>query len=320
MQFDFCFVHSAEDPAIKATVLTGYHQRSGLTMAIVLPEGKRAASYPIEAVVAFVQECRVPAAQLVLQHDSESSVKAILDAASKRVGCSVREAKDSPSNGGVENAHKRIQGMARTFKLEVEAATQVKLSVTHPMFSWIIRHSAWVLNRFQKRTSNGLTPLESLTNQTYKSTLGKLGEKILGKVDPEEIGKADARWVEGVFLGRSADNDSVLVGTSEGVLECRSVRAIGEESVYSADLINRFVGTPWDAKGRLGCPNGTGVPPAGGSRIFARGWKFPRTPGCTGCHSKGKHSSECRKRRVRWMQDQEEKEAARGEGSNPRSD
>jgi len=298
-QFDYMFMWSADRPDVKATVLSGYHTRSGMSMAVVLPDGKKTTGFAIEMIANFVRECRIPARLQVLQHDGEASLKAIVEAASSRCGGQVRETAkgDSQANGAVEALHRRVQGVARAIKLSLEQKTGMKLCVSDQLFSWIIRHSAWTLNRFQRRTVSGLTPLETISGESYKTALAQFGEKILGKT-MGEVAKADPLWQEGIFLGRSAASDAALLGTKDGVIEVRSIKATSGGAVFDSELIKNFRGSPWDLKNKV-------EENPQQNRMFE--WRMPKTPGCTGCHAHGhghKHSVACKKRKVEWMHTQ----------------
>lgn len=53
---------------------------------------------------------------------------------------------DSKSNGDGENAVKQVTKQLRTLKLCLEARIGQKIPMSHPIITWLVEHSAWLLN------------------------------------------------------------------------------------------------------------------------------------------------------------------------------
>ncbi|CAE8617205.1 unnamed protein product [Polarella glacialis] len=116
------------------------------------------------------------------------------------------------------------------------------------------------------------------------------------RVDALELGKAAARWVPAVWLGRSMASDEHYVMTVEGVMRVRSVKLLPQAD-QKQDSFREL--TPASCAGPLRAHQPV-------SRV-----RLPGTPGCTACGKRGitghgaRHSLECRKRRRLWLEGQE---------------
>ena len=53
---------------------------------------------------------------------------------------------DSSGNGDVESAVKSVTGVLRTNKLDMEQRIGMRIPQSHPLFSWLVEYSAWMLN------------------------------------------------------------------------------------------------------------------------------------------------------------------------------
>ena len=55
----------------------------------------------------------------------------------------------SQSNGSVENAVQQVEGNVRTLRLALSENLQARISMTHPLTSWLVLHAGLCYNRFQ---------------------------------------------------------------------------------------------------------------------------------------------------------------------------
>ena len=53
---------------------------------------------------------------------------------------------DPESNGDVENAVKQATKLLRTLKICLEKRVGKKIPTSHPLLTWLVEHSAWLLN------------------------------------------------------------------------------------------------------------------------------------------------------------------------------
>ena len=76
--------------------------------------------------------------------------------------------------------------------------------------------------------------------------LVEFGERVMFQpLDHKNLGSAQTRWAEGVFVGIKLNTGEKLVATEEGVCKSRSIRRRVETERWSAEHISKVVGTPW---------------------------------------------------------------------------
>ena len=80
----------------------------------------------------------------------------------------------------------------------------------------------------------------------YNGEIVEFGESVHHKSPLSTVGKADDRWNLGVWLGKSMRADEHLVGASKGVLTCRSIWRRPEQQRWNKQLLDAFVGSPWE--------------------------------------------------------------------------
>ena len=73
------------------------------------------------------------------------------------------------SVGGVERARQSIQVAARALRTDIRGRTGDDMTPGHELFLWMLRHSAWVHNRFQPQSNSGGTTKEIRTGTCCKS-------------------------------------------------------------------------------------------------------------------------------------------------------
>ena len=97
------------------------------------------------------------------QIDPEPSLKAlVVEIISEVGGLSVRRAPTGwkQAQGAVGTLQSNLRAQIRALKLDLQARfLRSDLSVTHPLFSWLVKHAQWLLNRYAQK-SDGLTPFE----------------------------------------------------------------------------------------------------------------------------------------------------------------
>ena len=67
--------------------------------------------------------------------------------------------------------------------------------------------------------------------------------KIRGRV---RQGRADARFVRGIWLGKTTESDEHLFANELGVYTTRTVKRVPDSEQKRADLVRSLQGTPWD--------------------------------------------------------------------------
>ena len=98
---------------------------------------------------------------------------------------------DSRSNGSVENGVRLVKGHLRTMKSCLESKIRKKIPEQHPLMSWLVEHTAWLLT-VRLRGSDGKTAYERIRGRPFNKRLTDFGEEVLYKLPSKGPG-ADAR-------------------------------------------------------------------------------------------------------------------------------
>ena len=102
---------------------------------------------------------------------------------------------------------------------------------------------------------NKKTAFEDCFGKPYQGEVMKFAEAALfcvavspcGKIrDGIRQGRADARSVRGIWLGKSTDSDEHLFANELGVYTTRTVKRVPDTEQTRADLVKSLQGTPWD--------------------------------------------------------------------------
>ena len=90
----------------------------------------------------------------MIQSDDEASIKALVKAVLKELGGlqqRVAPTGSSQSQGSAERYHQTLFAQARVLRIAVVQKYNLELgdlTVSHPVFSWMVKRAAWLLNRF----------------------------------------------------------------------------------------------------------------------------------------------------------------------------
>ena len=78
--------------------------------------------------------------------------------------------KSHQSQGHVERAVRLIENQYRALLFDVQERTRVEIDPISAASAWILRHSVWLLNRYQPH-KGGATSFERLTGSPYRSPI-----------------------------------------------------------------------------------------------------------------------------------------------------
>eukprot|EP00972_Heterocapsa_arctica_P103814 15300278-Heterocapsa_arctica.AAC.1 len=100
--------------------------------------------------------------------------------------------------------------------VEFEDRWRMKVKASSAVLSWMVRHAAYVYNRFLRR-EDGRTPFEAAHERMINQNLYVFGTFVLVCVPQAAmLPEWEARWEPGLWLGRRTDSDDHLVGISDG--------------------------------------------------------------------------------------------------------
>eukprot|EP00434_Breviolum_minutum_P043737 symbB.v1.2.039002.t1/scaffold6288.1/size30759/2 len=137
-----------------------------------------------------------------------------------------------------ERAIQTVRAQGRTLVNYVEHQIAATFPDSHPLHLWAILHSAWLLNRFHLHSQLGCTPFQSLFGRPYKGRVANFGQDMYGI--SQKKAKYKAQWVKGIWVGKDAADQDILIIENDKILKSRAVRAIG--TFWSKeDLINMEV-------------------------------------------------------------------------------
>ena len=126
------------------------------------------------------------------------------------------------SNGDIERAVQTIEGQIRSMILALESRCKSKIRQDHPIFPWLIRHSAILIN-IAKVGDDGKTAYERRKGKKFLRSIPEIGECIWF-LRPESVGKdkLDTRWENGIFVGLREESGEIFVSNEQGVIKIRS--------------------------------------------------------------------------------------------------
>ena len=242
LQCDYSFI---TDPETKdqVTLLNVRDVLSGLALSCVVP-CKGHSVYAEGELRRFVLETGRTFG--TLQADPEPALLTVLQTVTSELGgLSLRK---SPTQGAVGNAQQLLYAQVRALRQDFASRYGFKLSVTSPLFAWLVKHAQFLLNNFSVR-SDGLTPYERRWSRRYNSALCKFGEIVMCRL-PGKHSKAEPSWVQAIWLGRDASADMHLIGATSGVLKTRSIRRLPVSEQVDQRMAEDFKASAWDPKGR----------------------------------------------------------------------
>ena len=244
VQIDYWFAASRHAPSATYSILTCVDIASSYTNSIVIAKGNNLGA--VNFLKNFI--VNLGYSKVLIQSDAESAAVSLAKTvASQLTSCLTRIAPvgSHGSQGSVERKIQSIQVLMRVFLSDLESRLSIKITVTSPLFQWLLRHVCFVLNKYSNNHDE-LSPHESVYGAPYVSPLCCFGETIQFLVPAARQGsgivrnaKLSMRWQSGVWLGRShADNSHLVLsfalsGHGSGVLKIRSVRRVVEKDRWS---------------------------------------------------------------------------------------
>ena len=93
-----------------------------------------------------------------------------------------------------------------------------------PAFAWMVSHAANIITMCEIG-KDGRVPYQRLRGRKMQPDLVEYAESIMClPLKHLEIGKAEPRWVPGVFLGMKMNSGEKIVATEQGIIKVRSIR------------------------------------------------------------------------------------------------
>ena len=154
-------------------------------MATMVQDTQRQSTYLTQCLQTFLTECgrtQAISAPTVLQSDQDKYLMSLLQATARTIGIniSVRQspAYSSQSQGSIERFHRTLFNQVRTLTTQLNNNHKLNIiSVNHPIMPWVIRHAAYLLNRYAIH-NDGKTSYFRRWNKEHKTPLCEFGETI----------------------------------------------------------------------------------------------------------------------------------------------
>ena len=184
VQCDFAYIKGIHDKQV-IPVLTAIDVETGMHMAIMVQDKQKQFTYLTQCLQTFLTECgRTQAilAPTILQSDQEESLVSLLKTTARTIGSNitVRQAPaySSQSQGSIERFHRTLFNQVRTLSAQLRNNYKLNIiSINHPMMPWVIRHAAYLLNRYAIH-NDGKTSYFRRWNKEHKTPLCEFGETI----------------------------------------------------------------------------------------------------------------------------------------------
>jgi hypothetical protein len=136
--------------------------------------------------------------KMIVQSDSETNIVDLLRAVKKLASIDIilrqTPTESHQTMGAGEKLHKQIGAHVRALKLQMERRYSITIGISDFMTPWLIRHAAWLQNRFKKGTA-----YYCLTGTSCCHLVVECGEMVLAREnDVRRVGKFKPSWVKGI--------------------------------------------------------------------------------------------------------------------------
>ena len=187
--------------------------------------------------------------------DNEPSIRQVQERAGRArqsLGLATRSktpAAYSHGNSLCENTVGRVRALlAGTLMHHVQEKLSTQLSTNHGLWSWALRHSSWLLNRFA--VAHGCTPYELVYQKVYQGRMTEFGEPAFAYTHTAL--KGNLKWQRVLVLGKTEAQDTYIVFTGSTVMLTRSIRRIATDWKCHLGFYLHFNAPTWQSKSGFG--------------------------------------------------------------------
>ena len=251
IQVDFTYVKAFGDKQV-VPILTAIDAETGLAMAVQVADKAKQFNYLVQSIQTFLYECGRAQAVLsptTLQSDQEEYLIGLLKAVANKMGNNfqVRQspAYSSQSQGSIERYHRTLLGQVRTLTQQVTDNYGITISNQHPILPWIIRHAAYLLNRYAVH-NDGYTSFQRRWQKAHKQPLCEMGETVQYMIPTLRTQpKLEQRFYKGIWLGRDTMTGESIIGIPSRILRVRTIRRQIMPDKYDKQLLDKINVYPW---------------------------------------------------------------------------
>ena len=146
----------------------------------------------------------------------------------------------------MENGVKLIKGLLRVHALALERKLGHRVPSRHPLMAWLVEHVADISTKYM-RGIDGRTAYERLFGKQVHEECLEFGERVMWKHRPNKDMNVllEARWTEGLWLGRAWGTPHHRIGNTESIWEARAVQRRPASQRWFPDLLGAIRATPW---------------------------------------------------------------------------
>ena len=153
---------------------------------------------------------------------------------------------ESACNGRVENTIRRVQESMRAIRHHVEKGVGQSIPETSPIMAWMAR---WVAELFSKYApgDDGRILYERIWRESCQVPLIPSGQNAMYlpmKTATSSKGEPATRC--GIWLGIIERTEEIIIGTTEGVVKCRTISRLANGNQWDKDLLLNMKGLPWE--------------------------------------------------------------------------
>ena len=167
----------------------------------------------------------------VIQSDNEDFLIALLKAAATAMGSNIAvrqsPAYTSQAQGSVERFHRTLVEQVRAHKLQLENNYNTRLTSKHPIMPWMVKHAAYLLNRYGTHTDGNLVALATRGAGT-RNARHRLW--IWWNSSLPVLPKMEARFFPAIWRGKDTSTNS------NKVIRSRTIRIQAKPEEYNRQL------------------------------------------------------------------------------------
>jgi hypothetical protein len=245
---DYCFVRREDEEEVVTVIVIKDRGSRAIRATRVLQKGAES-----ESEVVRVAECIRSfghRGKVVLKSDGEPAILALKEAIARRLpeGAVTLESAptESESNGAVENAVKLVKGMVRVHLLALEQKVGGRFPSTHPILAWLIEHVSDLITKYLQG-ADGRTAYERLYGKRVHEEALEFGERIQWRKRRAQDSNVvlDARWADGIWLGRRWGTCHNRVSLNREVFEVRAVQRRPAAERWNLEELEKVLALPW---------------------------------------------------------------------------
>ena len=289
-----CFFTSDREPGVQLPVLVVYDLSTGAVMA--MQSTKDSSVVTVGAVVQTLETWGHT--DVVLHTDGEPGTKSLVrSVANARVHRTLPRhgpPHSHQSQGPVEACIQVYRGIFVAIKLALEARIGCRLLLKHPAIVWLVRHVAWLINRYNTGR-DGCSSFRRIFGKSYNGGICKVGEQVHYKLSGHPSSRVEPRWELGAWVGKTELTDEHLLGTLSGIRNSRTIYRLPKSHCYSKDA---FGIASWALRRTPSQTVRPGIHRSGDSTSLNDGWMNTVLLQVARCEGRGTmtHSETCRKR------------------------